>query len=163
MTDIIIDGRTRVEWVSGENTISNPAAPTLAQLAAGMRISQWMPKAGISGFMANTAAVDAAGIESRHDDERAGRVNHSGSILRLKKQTDPDIAYTTLVLGVLGFVIIRRYIIAIDAFVANQEISVFPVECGEVRHLEPEDNTMGRYEVPVYMRKEPVVRALVAA
>jgi hypothetical protein len=161
--DIIVDAKTTVYVVQGENGIAVHSAPTLAELTAAIRVSQWMTADGLPGFEANTEPVDAAGIESRHDDERAGRVNHKGAMLRIKRQTGTDIAYNTLVLGFLGFVVIRRYIDKATALAAGQEVGVYPFEAGETRHLPPEKNTMGRYEVPCFMRLAPTLRAIIAA
>lgn len=160
--DVFADGTVLVYCVSGQNTIPNIASPTLAQITGGFRVSQWLTKDGLVNWEGNTDPVDDSNIESTHDDELAGRINHKGAMLRIKKQDVSDTAYNTLVYGWYGFVVIRRHMVVTTALATGQECEVYPVHAGQVRNLPPEANTKDRYEVPLFVRSKPELRAIIA-
>jgi hypothetical protein len=62
----------------------------------------------------------------------------------------------------LGFVVVRRGVAAATAWATNDKVEVYPVECGETRHMDPEPNTVQRYEVPLKITASPSLRAVVA-
>jgi hypothetical protein len=51
---------------------------------------------------------------------------------------------------------------ATTAWTAADKVSVYPSVCGEVRDLDPEPNSVQKYEVPVKISIEPSLRATVA-
>ena len=81
MPDIVGDGRERWDWVPA---IANIAAPTTAELNAGIRISQWMTKDGATGFSPDTADAPTSSIESVFDTNVNGRVS-SAQPLELRR------------------------------------------------------------------------------
>lgn len=160
MADIPIDGKVRVAWVS---SIADISAPTLAELNAGILLQSTMTADGLIGFMPDTAAVDTSSLASTFDTSTTGRVSYSAMALRLKKQTGTDTIWETLVKDAEGFVALRRYVDEADAWAAADKIQVFPAICGETKDMDPEPNTLGRYEVPIFMTLEPDLRAVAAA
>jgi len=160
MTDVIADGRTRVTWVP---TIADIAAPTITELEAGEDLQHVITADGLIGFEASTAEVDNTSLASTFDTRKPGRASFSGTMLRLKKQDGTDTVYDTLVRGTTGHIVIRRSIPEGTAWAADQDVEVYPVECGEVRKLPPEANSTERYEVPTMITAEPELRAAVAA
>lgn len=159
MADIPVDGKTRVAWVP---TISNAAAPTVAELDAGILLQSTVTADGLAGFAPETAEVDAGSLASTFDEKSIGRASFSNTMLRLKKQTGTDTIYDTLVRGAEGYIVVRRYVDQATAWAASQKVSVFPVICGETKELDPEANTMARYEVPTIVRQAPTLRATTA-
>jgi len=158
--DVIADGHTRVAWVP---TIADVTQPTVAELDAGVDL-QWIVTAdGLVGFEPTTAEVDNTALASTFDTRRAGRASFSGTLLRLKRQRGTDTVYETLTRYATGYVVIRRSVPEGDAWAAGQEVSVYPVECGETRHLPPEANSVERYEVPLMIVNPPALRAEVVA
>ena len=160
MVDSLSDGRTRVAWVP---TIVNINAPTVAELTAGTVLSSQMTPDGLSGFEPDTADVDVSALDSTFGTVTAGRASFSGSMLRLKKQTGTDAAYTLLVRDLSGFIVIRRDASATVAWTAADKVEVYPVILGEVRNLAPEANSVHRYEIPVKISSTPALRATVGA
>ncbi|WP_229401913.1 phage tail tube protein [Micromonospora okii] len=160
MGDIPGDGKVRVDFVLA---IANIFVPTASELNAGLRISQWMPADGLVGFRPETADVGTSGIEDDFDTNTNGRRSFSGTLVRLKKQTGSDAAYTTMLPDVEGFLVIRRSIAAATAYVSGQHLQgVYPVICGETAWMDPEPNTIDRYEVPLKLRLKPALRVNVA-
>lgn len=161
MPDVISDGRTKVAFV---DTIANIAAPTVTELDAGLELQRVITPDGLIGFEASTAEVPNDSLASTFDTKTIGRDSFSGTALRLKKQSGAtDEAYTTLVKGTAGYLVIRRDKPESDAWASADEVEVYPITCGQTRLLPPEANTVRRYEVPTMITDEPELRAVVAA
>ena len=162
MADIPVDGTTKVFWVE---TIADIAAPTAAELAAGIDLSCLITSDGLIGFEAETAEIDNSALCSTSDTKLPGRASYSGTKFRLKKQDgpDPDEAYVTLVRLASGYIVVRRYVDQAVAWTAADEVQVYPAQCGEIMHISPEANTVARYEVPTMITSQPALRAVVAA
>lgn len=159
MADIVTDGKTKVWSVP---SIANIAAPTTAELNAGTALEGVMTPDGLQGFEADTADVDNSSLKSTFDTKKAGRAAFSNTMLRLKKQSGSDSIYDTLVREYVTHIVIRRGTDSDTAWAIGDEVEVYPVECGEVRPLPPEANTVQRYEVPIKVTTEPNLRAVVA-
>lgn len=159
MADIPGDGKTRTDWVPA---IANKNAPTVSEMNAGIRVSQWMTADGLAGFRPDTADVPVSGIEDTFDTNTNGRRSFSGTMLRFKKQTGSDTVYTTMTPDTTGFIVIRRSLPAATAYASAQPVQVFPVICGETAWLDPEPNTVERFEIPLKMTAQPSLRATVA-
>jgi hypothetical protein len=159
VADSLADGRTRVSWVT---TISNQNAPTAAELNAGTLLTSLLTADGLMGFQPETADVDVSALDSTFDTKIAGRGSFSGTGLRLKKQTGTDAVYNLLVRDLAGFVVIRRDVTSTTTYTAADKVEVYPAVLGEVRNLDPESNSVHKYEVPVKVSTAPSLRATVA-
>jgi hypothetical protein len=159
MPDIIGDGKERWDWVP---SIANIAAPTTAELNAGIRLSQWMTKDGATGFAPDTADAPTSNIESTFDTNVNGRRSFNGPKLRFKKQSGSDQAYSTLLPDATGYVTRRKSLAAATAFASTQPLQVFPVMCGEAAWLDQDDNMPERFDVPMKITAQPSLRAAVA-
>jgi hypothetical protein len=158
--DIITDGRTKVWSVP---SISNIAAPTTAELNAGTALETIMTPDGLEGFEPDTADVDNSAMASTFDTKLAGRPGYSGTMLRIKKQSPTaDTVYNTMVYGYNTNIVIRRGTASTTAWASSDKVEVYPVQCGEVRNVKPEANTVQRYEIPVKISTQPNLRATVA-
>lgn len=159
MPDITADGKTRVYWVT---TISNINAPTTTELNAGIALQTTMPADGLNGFQPATADVDTSSLDSTFSTMVNGRTSFSNTSLRLKRQSGTDTIFTTLVRDTAGYVVIRRSLTASTAWASSQNVEVYPALCGEVSRLDPEPNTVERYEIPIKITSSPALRAAVA-
>lgn len=162
MADIFADGNTRVSYVP---TIANIAAPTTTELNAGTLLHDTITADGLVGFEAETAEVDTTALSSTFDTKLPGRASFSGTMLRLKKQnTNPaaDTVFNLLATNVAGYIAIRRSLAATTAWASSQKLAIYPIQCGEVKFLTPEANTVERYEVPTMITATPQQRAVVA-
>lgn len=159
MPDIVIDGKVKVWSVP---SIANIAAPTVAELNAGTALEALMTPDGLVGFSPETAPVDNSALSSTFDTKKAGRASFSGDALRLKKQSGTDSVYNTLVREYVTHIVVRRGTTASTAWAISQKVEVYPAECGEVKNLPPEANSVQKYEVPIFVTTEPNLRATVA-
>jgi hypothetical protein len=159
MADITADGKTRVAWVP---SIANINAPTTTELNAGMLLQSTMTADGFAGFRPETADVDTSSLDSTFNTMVNGRTSFSGTMLRLKKQTGTDTIFDTLVRDAAGYVVVRRSVASTTAWASAQKVEVYPALCGEVARMDPEPNTVERYEIPIKITSTPALRAAVA-
>jgi hypothetical protein len=159
LADITVDAKTRVAFVAG---IANNAAPTVAELNAGILLTPYIRPDGLIGFEADTADVDNSSLASDFDTVTVGRDSFSGTMIRFKKQTGTDTVYDTLTKGTTGYIVVRRYVAQATSWAASQKVNVYPITCGRERELPPESNTVAMYEVPCKISSEPTLRATVA-
>lgn len=159
MADIPGDGKLRVDWVPA---IANKNAPTTTELNAGIRVSQWMTADGFSGFKPATADVPTSGIEATFDTNVNGRRSFSNPMLRFKKQSGSDTVYTTMLPDATGFIVVRRSMTAATAYASGQAVQVYPVMCEETAWVDPDPNTVERFEIGLKMTDQPALRAAVA-
>jgi hypothetical protein len=117
---------------------------------------------GLGGFQPETAKVDTSSLASTFNTARNGRTSFDSPMLTLKKQDTGDTAYTTLIRGATGYVVIRSSIAETTAWAAAQAVRVYPAECGEVQHMDVEENSLERYQVPMTVTSQPNLRAVVA-
>jgi hypothetical protein len=159
VADSLADGMTRVAYVP---TISNNAAPTVAELNAGILLQQYITADGIEGYEASTAEIETTSVASTFDTKTIGRDSFSGTLLRLKKQTGTDTVYDTLVRGVTGYTVIRRDVTETTVWTIGQKVEVYPIICGQAKFLKPEPNSIRKYEVPTTINAAATLRATIA-
>jgi hypothetical protein len=159
MADITADGKTRVAWVP---SVANINAPTTTELNAGMLLQSTMTADGFAGFRPETADVDTSSLDSTFNTMVNGRTSFSGTLLRLKKQSGTDTIFDTLTRDTAGYVVVRRSVTSSTAWASAQKVEVYPALCGEVARLDPEPNSVERYEVPINITSAPALRAAVA-
>lgn len=163
MADIIADGRIRAAWVNGSGGITNIAAPTVAQLNAGILLQETLTPGGLQGLQPETAKIDASSLASRISLQRNGRAGIDGAMLEFKKQDGTDTIYDTLTFGTTGYLVVRKSILQETPWAAGQKVKVYPMECGELVDVDFEENTMERYQIPLTLFATWNLRAVVAA
>lgn len=160
MADSLADGQTRVAYVP---SIASQSAPTTTELNAGILLQSLITPDGLIGFEPTTADVDTSALNSVYSTVDIGRDSFSGTMLRLKKQTTGDTAYTTLgTRGTSGFVVIRRSVAETTAWTSSQAVEVYPIKTGRRRRLAPEANAIEKYEIPMKIYQAPNIDAVIA-
>jgi hypothetical protein len=159
MADSAADGRIRIASVP---SIANIAAPTVAELNAGVDLSLLVTPDGLMGLQPETADVDNASINSTADTTIPGRIKYSGMGLKLKKQIGTDTVYNTLVYNFTTNLVVRRDLPYTTAWTTSQPAEVYPVICGEVQNQDPAPNEMHKYIVPLKNNITANLRAVVA-
>jgi hypothetical protein len=157
--DITADGKTRVSWVT---SIANINAPTTTELNAGIQLQATLTADGLMGLAPETADVDTSSLASTFNTNVNGRTSFSNTRLRLKKQSGTDTIFTTLVRDTAGYLVIRRSIAESTAYASAQPVEVYPALCGEVARMDPEPNSVERYEIPLKVTATPALRAAIA-
>lgn len=156
MADLVSDGKIRVTWVTA---ISNIAAPTVAELNAGLRLDTQMTPDGLQ-TTPSTDDVDTSSLSSTFNTTRAGRRGFDNAVT-VKRQDTADTVRSTLVFRANGFLVVRRDLDANTAFAVSQKVEVYPSECGEPTPAYG-PNTIQSYTVPMKNTIEPNTTATVA-
>jgi len=164
MTDSLADGNTRVAYVVAIAAQAAPSAATELNAGSSILLQSLITPDGLIGFEADTADVPTGALNSTFNTVDLGRDSVQGTMLRLKKQTTGDTAYTTLgVRGTTGFIVIRRSVPETTAWAAGQAVEVYPIKTGRKRRLAPEENSVEKYEIPLKIYIVPSFDAVVAA
>lgn len=160
MADLITDGYTRVYALTAG---VNLAALTVAELNAGLLLHDTMTADGLIGFQADTAAIPTSKFSAKFNTELPGRVNFGAKALRFAKQDGTDTIFNTLAYGTAIIVPVRRSILATTAWAAAQKYEGYAATCGERRRLDPAENTLERWEIPLFFHRAPELNGTVAA
>lgn len=163
MADNPSDGNIRVSWIPGAGGITNKAAPTVAELNAGLLLTSLMTGDGLAGWAPVTANVGSRKLDSTFNSNDVGTISIEDSTLRFFKQVTGDTIYTTLVKLAVGFVVIRRVLPSGTAWASSQLLmGVYPGKCAQRSWVSMEENTMDRWEVQIKITAEPAFDAVVA-
>lgn len=163
MADNPSDGNIRVSWVPGAAGIANKAAPTVAELNAGLLLTSLMTSDGLAGWAPTTADVGNRKLDSTFNSTDVGSISIEDSTLRFYKQVTGDTIYTTLTKLAVGFVVIRRVLPSATAWATSQLLmGVYPSKCSQRTWVPMEENTMDRWEVQMKITVEPAFDAVVA-
>lgn len=158
MSDLISDGKTRVAWVT---SIANPAAPTVAELTAGLDLTPRITPDGLK-IDPSTADVDNSSLASRFDTKEVGRVGFENELtLKRGSTVQEDLPYQTLLYGVHGYLVVRRGIDYETAWASDQNVEVYPTACGEPANVSPAANEVMKFVSPQKVTSPPNTRALV--
>lgn len=159
MSDLISDGKTRVAWVS---SIANIAAPTVAELNAGLDLTERITPDGLK-IDPSTADVDTGSLASRFDTKTVGRVGFENELTLKRGTTVPeDLPYNTLLYGVEGYLVVRRGVDYETAWTIAQVVEVYPTACGEPANVSPAANEVSKFMSPQKVTSAPDTRAVVA-
>lgn len=159
MADLVTDGFTRAFWLT---TGANPAALTVAELNAGTLLHDTMTADGLVGFQPDTAAVPTSKFSAVFNTERPGRINYGAKALRFCKQDGTDTIFNLLFYGAGGILVIRRSLLATAAWASTQKYEAYSATCGERRRLDPAENTLERWEIPLYFHIAPTLSGIAA-
>jgi len=158
MADVVIDGYINIWLVP---TIPNIAAPVAATIAAGNAIELSLTQEGLNGFASTTNWVNNSALGSTFDTQLPGTVSYGDMSLQFKWQSGTDTLWNLLVLGYQTNVVVRRRLLRATAIAATQPVEVYPVTCGQFTPEGYERNSLARFTVPIGLRAEPELRAVV--
>lgn len=136
------DGNLKVAWVP---VIAVTTAPTIAEInAAGSKdFSCYLTAEGL-GLTTEEQSVADLRLCSRQEFERRGRFKDGMDLGYIYNPTSAgdNQAYSTMVPGTLGYIVVRWGVAYETAFAAAQVIDVYPVECGIRKKQPPTANTV---------------------
>lgn len=164
MGRIASTGVIRVQYVP---TIASQAAPTTTELSAGVDLTPWLTRSGLSS-PSDGSTIDVAGANDRYNSTASG--SYGGQPIKLTLLRDStggsDTAWTTLPRQTKGFIVIRRFGGATqsssDAFVAAQKVEVWPIDVLSRTMMDIADNEAQKFEVQCAVPTPPNDNATVA-
>lgn len=150
---------TRIWWVT---TMADPAAPTVAELEAGVDISAYVPKDGLK-VGATNAKVKNDDITTAFDGEIPGSYGNSVTLTSFRDDDD-DLAWETFrVRNTYGFLVVRRMVPVAEAVAAGQEVEVYPAATGQPAMQDTAENERVKFGVELAVHAPPALAAQVAA
>jgi hypothetical protein len=157
MARLVYEGRTNVYWVT---TISNIAAPTAAEIAAGTNLTNFVAKDGVA-VNTTTNNVDSATIAETFDSQIVG--SWGGEIeLTMFRDDTADTAFTLCVYGTNGYLVIDRFGPSGTAPVATDKVEVWPAEMHQPVPQNSAANTQQRFMEKFAVTSQPNLSATVA-
>lgn len=140
MADILMDGNIRISWVT---SIANTAAPTVAELNAGIALETFVTP---DGYKISTSddKVDTSVLNSTDNTFVPGRRSDDIAIT-FKHQGDASAPWTTLSGRPSGFIVERTSIASSTAWATSQKVRVFPVTASNRQKQERSANEVEKF------------------
>ena len=146
MADLTFDGMIRVALVP---TITSMAAPTVAELTAGVDLTPRLTPDGLS-VGSDTASVDNNKMTSTFNTQKAGRRSFTASVKYVRGTAAGETAIeAALTYRATAYLVVRRDVAYSAAWTAAQKVEVYPVEVGEANPDSPAPDALQAVEVPL--------------
>lgn len=156
MSRTVYEGNVKVHYVP---TIASIAAPTTTEIAAGVNLSPFITKDGVSVPNAQNM-VDSATIEDVFDAQRVGSWGGGAlSLTMFRDDTDEEDSYELIEYGLEGFILISRF----GAPIATSVVEVWPVEAHQPTLMQTAANEMQKFTAAFAVTSTPALAAVVAA
>lgn len=158
MAQFAFDGNVRVARVA---EITNPAAPTVAELNGGLDLSEMLPKDGWQPST-NTNSVEAGKLSQTYDASVPG--TWGGEVqATFFRDNNPslDIAWYQFDYGDEGFLVIRYGLPYTTAWADGQPVEVWPYICNKPQMNATATNTNARFGLTFNIPTEPELFAIV--
>lgn len=139
IADMLLDGNLKASWVP---TIANTAAPTVAELNAGVELEERLTPDGLNiGF--DTSMIDNSALNSTYDTEQVGRSKVT-TTLKYKAGAvgTTDDVRDALTFRAVGYLVVRRGLDSATAWAAAQQVEVYPSQCGRPNPDVPAPNSI---------------------
>jgi hypothetical protein len=139
IADMLLDGNLKVSFVPA---VANIAAPTVAELTAGVGLEERLTPDGLN-ISFDTSMIDNSALNSTYDTEQVGRSKVT-TTLKYKAGavgTSDDVR-DALTFRAVGFLVVRRGVDAATAWAAAQEVEVYPSQCGRPNPDVPAPNSI---------------------
>jgi hypothetical protein len=158
MANMIHEGNTTIWWVT---SIASVAAPTVAEINAGVDLTPFVTKDGLKiGSKSDRAKNDD--ISSPHQSELPGGYGEAPS-LTCKRDSSSDTAWNTLsTRGTAGYLVVRRLVAYGTAVAAGQKVEVYPSSTLEVEVPDTAENERVKFTTPLVVTSAPNKKSTVA-
>lgn len=144
-------------------TIANTAAPTVAEINAGTKLSPHMTKDGIR-VPSNQNMVDDSNLEDVFDAQVVGSWGGpiSFTAKRNNASSGTDTVWNLITYGLAGYAVVRRGIASATAVAASQPVEVYPVQYHHPVMQDPATNEQARFTCTAAVTATPQIKATVA-
>jgi hypothetical protein len=160
MADMLTDGQIKVTYVP---SIADIAAPTVAELTAGTDFECLITADGLNPSSdEDTVAIPK--LCQTINAQAPGRTTYGFDLTFVRQEDEADdTAWSTLLRGTEGFLVVRYGIAHDTAYAAAQSVQVYPGRCGERRPAQPEANGAVTFTSTWYVGSQPELDGVVAA
>lgn len=159
MSAYVHEGMTKVSWVP---TITNVAAPTVAQLTAGTDITELLTKDGLNISLTQNT-VDNTSLAETFDSQLVGSWGGSITLTAKRDNDGTDAAWNLFTHGETGYLVVRRGAAYDGAFAADDDVEVYPAQSGEPVPNATAANAQATFSVTLAITAQPDLHAVAAA
>jgi hypothetical protein len=152
------DGMIKVTWAP---SVASKAAPTVAELDAGVDIECHLTKDGL-GVTNNENTVDDGSLCEVFDRQLPGSYSTSMALTMKRNNVALSDPWTFFARGDEGYLVVRRGVAAATAWTAAQNVEVYPAVAGQKSPAPTASNEQGRMTINFYGTEEPSLDAVVA-
>lgn len=156
MARIKYEGRTKIHWVT---TVADQAAPTAAEISAGVDLTPFVTKDGYQPNATNNT-IDTGGIDDDFNSQIQGSYGADFSLVCMRDDT-ADTAFTTLVRLAQGFIVVG--LDSAGGIAATDVVEVWPAELGTPNMANSGQDTLQTFTVNAAVASPPTLDAVVAA
>jgi hypothetical protein len=157
MADYGFDGMIKASWVS---TIANVAAPTTAELNAGVSLEGQLTADGLN-IGAETASVDTSKLNSTANSEIIGRDTFSLSLTYVRgSHAAATAVQAALIRGAAGYLVVRRDVVSSTAWATAQKVEVYASQCKRPSPSTPAPNALQTVTVGLSVTDGNTVRGV---
>jgi len=151
------DGMIRIGVVA---TISNIAAPTVAELNAGTLITNFVTKDGLT-VPSNQNNVPNSSLAETFDSELPGSFGGAITMTGIRDAAT-DTFWDLVVYNTATHLVVRRGIATATAWTIAQKVEVYPMTWHEPIPTQTASNEQGRFTAMAPVRSQPNLKATVA-
>lgn len=156
MAKLPYEKNTRVYWCT---SISNIAAPTAAEITAGVYLSPFITKDGVQ-TPNNQNFIDSADIATNYDSQEPGSYGGAPINLTMFRDNTSDTAWNLVVYATRGYLVICRT--KSVAPVAGDKVEVWPAAMHEPVMQNTAANEMQKFTAGFAITSTPNTKATVA-
>lgn len=158
MSKLVYEGNVKVYWLA--TAPANQAAPSAAEVGAGIDLTPYITKDGVS-VPSTQNMVDVAGLNEVYNAEIVGSWGGGALTLTMfRDDTSETNAYDLIVYGTNGALVISRFG---DGTTATDKVEVWPVEMHEPTLMQTAKDEVQKFTASFAVTAAPSVRAVVAA
>lgn len=139
IADMLLDGNLKASWVP---TIVDIAAPTTAELTAGVSLEERLTPDGLN-ISFDTSMIDNSALASTYDTEQVGRSKVTTTLKYKAGAVDTtDAVRDALTFRAVGYLVVRRGVDSATAFASGDSVEVYPSQCGRPNPDVPAPNAI---------------------
>jgi hypothetical protein len=149
---------TRIWWLT---SVASKTAPTVAEIAAGVDVSAFVPKDGLKVGSTNNK-VKSDDITTAFMSEIPGSYGNALALTCFRDDTTDTAWATFQTRGTNGFLLVRRMIAVTTAVAIGQKVEVYPGATGQPVLDDTAENERVKFTVDLMVSSPPVLAATVA-
>lgn len=132
MAVVILDSKTRADWVTA---IPNTASPSAATLNAGTPLTKLITPDGLD-IKPTTGKKDVSNLGSKGNSDRVTRVSWDVNVT-FYHDDQSDTAWNLFTKGTMGFLVVRSGVDKDTPYAAGDNVKVYPLQAGEPQEVKP--------------------------
>lgn len=158
MADQTTDGMTRVSWLT---TLTSTTTPSAAEITSGVALESFITPDGL-GIELGDDAVDTSALNSTFTSQKAGRGTVAIEIT-MKDQGRGVAPWDTFDNRPVGFLVVRRNVLATTAFASGNFVEVYTAKAGDRKPIAPAPNEASKFAIQLFSSTDPELHATAAA